>query len=76
MNLTGTIEREFERESHRIDQLIWDTMALRAGESVLFCGLTNNLEWIKRAAHIDVEVSVISDDLQHLGQASFIRGLL
>ncbi len=62
MDLSVTLAREFERESHRIDQMIWDAMGLRAGESVLFCGFANSLAWIKRAAGIGVRVSVISDD--------------
>lgn len=57
-----TIARAFELESHRIDQLIWDAMALRSGETALFCGFSNNLEWIKRAVGIGVIVSVISND--------------
>ncbi len=56
------LAREFERETHRIDQRIWDAMALRAGESVLFCGFANNLDWIKRAAAVGVDVSVIASD--------------
>jgi len=57
-----TLARAFERESHRIDQLIWDTMALRAGESVLFCGFENDISWIVRAVEIGVSVSVIASD--------------
>ena len=63
----ATLAREFERESYRIDQLIWDTMALRAGESVLFCGFSNNADWIKRAVAIGVDVSIIVDDPAVLG---------
>jgi hypothetical protein len=62
MNQTATLARDFERESYRIDQLIWDAMALRAGESALFCGFSNNAGWIKRAVAIGVRVSVIADD--------------
>jgi hypothetical protein len=68
----ATLAREFERESYRIDQLIWDAMALRAGESVLFCGFSNNAEWIKRAVAIGVDVSVIVDDPDALGD---LRGV-
>jgi hypothetical protein len=64
------LAREFERESHRIDQLIWDAMALRAGESALFCGFSNNAEWIKRAVAVGVDVSVIVDDPAALGELS------
>ena len=79
MNLSVTIEREFERESHRIDQLIWDALGLRSGESALFCGFANNREWIKRAVDIDVAVSVISDDAEAMreldgGPVTVVRG--
>src|SRR5450755_3239663 len=62
MDQTATLARDFERESYRIDQLIWDAMALRTGESALFCGFSNNAGWIKRAVAIGVRVSVIADD--------------
>jgi hypothetical protein len=62
MDQTAALAREFERETYRIDQLIWDAMALRAGETVLFCGYANNLDWIKRAASIGVNVTVISGE--------------
>lgn len=62
MDASVSIAHEFERESQRIDQQIWDALALRAGESALFCGFANNLEWIKRAAGIGVAVTVISDN--------------
>jgi hypothetical protein len=67
------ITNEFQRESRRIDQLIWDAMALVRGERVLFCGFANDGLWIKRALEIGVEVSVIESDpgkiaeLQNLG---------
>jgi hypothetical protein len=70
MNQTATLAREFERESFRIDQLIWDAMALRAGESALFCGLSNSAGWIKRAVAVGVDVSVIVDDPGALGDLS------
>ncbi|GAC1586273.1 MAG: hypothetical protein NVS3B28_09920 [Candidatus Velthaea sp.] len=59
MNDRVTLARDFERESHRIDQDIWDAMALRAGETVLFCGFHNDLDWIARAIGVGVRVSVI-----------------
>jgi hypothetical protein len=70
MNQTATLAREFERESFRIDQLIWDAMALRAGESALFCGVSNSAGWIKRAVAVGVDVSVIVDDPNVLGDLS------
>jgi hypothetical protein len=57
-----TLARAFERESHRIDQLIWDTMALRAGETVLFCGFENDVSWIARAVELGIVVSVVASD--------------
>ena len=68
MNQTATLAREFERESYRIDQLIWDAMALRSGESALFCGFANNTGWIKRAVEIGVDVSVIANDVTEIGE--------
>jgi hypothetical protein len=67
MDNTAELAREFERESNRIDQLVWDAMALRAGESALFCGCSNNVEWIKRAVEIGVNVSVVANDSVALG---------
>ncbi|HEY5349762.1 MAG TPA: methyltransferase domain-containing protein [Candidatus Lustribacter sp.] len=70
---------EFQRESRRIDQLIWDAMSLVHGERVLFCGFANDGLWVKRAAEIGVDVSVIESDeakiveLQGLGIAT-LRG--
>lgn len=59
---------EFQRESRRIDQLIWDAMSLVRGERVLFCGFANDGAWVKRAAEIGVEVSVIESDPQKLAE--------
>ncbi|MFN2459660.1 MAG: class I SAM-dependent methyltransferase [Candidatus Velthaea sp.] len=62
MNDRASGARDFELETHRIDQLIWDSIALRAGESVLFCGFANALDWIVRAVEIGANVSVITPD--------------
>jgi hypothetical protein len=59
---------EFQRESRRIDQLIWDAMSLVRGERVLFCGFANDGLWVKRAAEIGVEVSVIESDTAKLAE--------
>jgi ubiquinone/menaquinone biosynthesis C-methylase UbiE len=53
---------EFQRESRRIDQLIWDAMSLVEGERVLFCGFANDGLWVKRALEIGVDVNVIESD--------------
>jgi hypothetical protein len=64
MDQSTALARDFEQESYRIDQYIWDAMALRAGESALFCGLSNNTEWIKRAVAIGVDVTVIANETE------------
>src|SRR5579883_1664390 len=51
--------REFEREARRIDALTFETLALSAGESVVFCGFTGNADYIRRAIQIGCKVSVI-----------------
>jgi len=59
---------EFQRESRRIDQLIWDAMSLVHGERVLFCGFSNDGQWVRRAAEIGVDVSVIESDAAKLAE--------
>jgi hypothetical protein len=59
---------EFQRESRRIDQLIWDAMSLVRGERVLFCGFANDGQWVKRAQEIGVDVSVIESDAAKLAE--------
>ncbi|MGH7661360.1 MAG: class I SAM-dependent methyltransferase, partial [Vulcanimicrobiaceae bacterium] len=51
--------REFEHESRRIDALTFDTLALTAGESVVFCGFTGNIGYVRRAIEIGCKVAVI-----------------
>lgn len=79
MDNSGVLARDFERESHRIDQLIWDSMALHAGETVLFCGFGNDAAWIKRAVEVGVVASVIEsreDAIRQYGDfgVSVLRG--
>jgi hypothetical protein len=62
MDQTAALALEFQRETYRIEQHIWDAMALRAGESALFCGFANNIDWIKRAVAIGVTVTVMAND--------------
>ena len=59
---------DFQRESYRIDQMIWDAMALLHGERVLFCGFANDGAWVKRAAEIGVDVHVIESDEEKLSE--------
>src|ERR1700737_3813592 len=53
---------EFQTESYRIDQQIWDAIALGSGERALFLGQANDGAWIRRAVEIGVEVSVVASD--------------
>ena len=64
---------DFQRESHRIDQLIWDAMSLVAGERVLFCGYANDGAWVRRAIEIGVDVTVIESDADRLAQLAEAR---
>ncbi|MBV8300116.1 MAG: hypothetical protein JO083_11290 [Candidatus Eremiobacteraeota bacterium] len=50
---------EFQRESYRIDEQIWDALALRSGERALFLGLANDGAWIRRAVEIGADVTVL-----------------
>jgi hypothetical protein len=49
----------FQRESYRIDEQIWDALALRSGERALFLGVANDGAWIRRAIEIGVDVTVL-----------------
>jgi hypothetical protein len=51
---------DFERESYRIDEQIWDALALRSGERALFLGLANEGAWVARALEIGVDVTVLA----------------
>jgi hypothetical protein len=51
---------DFQRESYRIDQQIWDALGLRAGERALFLGLANDGAWAARAVEIGVDVTVLA----------------
>jgi len=51
--------QEFEHEARRIDALTFDTLALSAGESVVFCGFTGNIVYLRRAIDIGCKVAVI-----------------
>jgi hypothetical protein len=50
---------EFEREARRIDALTFETLALSAGESVVFCGYTGGGDYIRRAKALGCKVAVI-----------------
>jgi hypothetical protein len=49
----------FQRESYRIDEQIWDALALRSGERALFLGIANDGAWIRRAVEVGVDVTVL-----------------
>ena len=66
MDESTVLAVEFERESHRIDQLVWDAMAIRKGESVLFAGASIDPLWFVRAVQIGADVTVIESDGERL----------
>jgi hypothetical protein len=51
---------DFQRESYRIDEQIWSSLALRTGERELFLGVANEGAWIARAVEIGVDVTVVA----------------
>jgi hypothetical protein len=53
---------EFQRESYRIDEMIWNALALSTGERALFLGVANEGAWIERAVQIGLDVTVIASD--------------
>jgi hypothetical protein len=70
---------DFEREAFRIDQQIWDILALHEGETVLFCNFGKADAWIMRAIEIGCVVSVIDSDEDALRRhanigATVVRG--
>lgn len=50
---------EFEREARRIDALTFETLALSAGEAVVFCGFTAGGAYVRRAKELGCKVAVI-----------------
>ncbi len=52
----------FQRESYRIDEQIWNALALRKGERALFLGAANEGAWIARALEIGLAVTVLAGD--------------
>jgi hypothetical protein len=53
---------EFQRESYRIDEKIWNALALSTGERALFLGVANDGAWIERAVQIGLDVTVVTSD--------------
>jgi hypothetical protein len=53
---------EFQRESFRIDEQIWDALSLRSGETALFLGLANGGAWLGRAVEVGVRVWAVGSD--------------
>ncbi len=70
---------EFERESHYIDNLIWDALVIESGQHVLFCGYGDEAKWVKRAIDAGADVTVIEHreevirSFEHIG-ARLLRG--
>ncbi|HEX3466633.1 MAG TPA: hypothetical protein VHT05_00875 [Candidatus Elarobacter sp.] len=52
----------FQRESYRIDEQIWNALAVRRGERALFVGVANDGAWIARALEIGADVTVLAGD--------------
>ncbi|MBV8151199.1 MAG: hypothetical protein JOY59_06555, partial [Candidatus Eremiobacteraeota bacterium] len=50
---------EFEREARRIDALTFESLALEAGQSLLFCGFTAENTYIQKALELGCTVAVI-----------------
>jgi hypothetical protein len=70
---------DFQRESFRIDEQIWDALGLRSGDSVLFLGLANEGAWVQRALEVGVRVTAVGGDtatVDRIGKlgATAIRG--
>jgi len=57
-----TTPTDFQRESYRIDEQIWDALAFREGDRLLFLGVANDGAWIARAAEIGAKVDVVCGD--------------
>ena len=57
-----TSASEFQRESYRIDEQIWDALALRPGDRILVLGLANDGAWLKRAVEIGAVTTAIAAD--------------
>jgi hypothetical protein len=59
---------EFQRESYRIDEQIWNALALRTGERALFLGFANDGAWIARALEIGLDVTVLAGNNEAVAQ--------
>jgi len=59
---------DFQRESYRIDEQIWNALALRSGERALFLGLANEGAWVARALEIGIDVTVLAVNDKQLAQ--------
>jgi hypothetical protein len=57
-----TTPSDFQRESYRIDEQIWDALAFRPTDRLLFAGVANEGAWIARAREIGAHVDVICGD--------------
>ncbi len=57
-----TTPSDFQRESYRIDEQIWDALAFRSTDRILFAGVANDGAWIARAKEIGAQVDVVCGD--------------
>ncbi len=74
-----TSASDFQRESWRIDEQVWDALGLRSGERALFVGLAGEGAWVRRAVEVGVQVWAIGGDdatVARIGKlgATAIRG--
>ncbi len=64
-----TTPSDFQRESYRIDEQIWDALAFRSTDRILFAGVANDGAWIARAKEIGAQVDVICGDNAAIARA-------
>lgn len=64
----------FQRESYRIDEEIWASLALRSGERALFLGLANDGAWVARAVEIGARVDVVASDNEAMALVEKLGG--
>ncbi|HZO92397.1 MAG TPA: class I SAM-dependent methyltransferase [Candidatus Baltobacteraceae bacterium] len=74
-----TTPSDFQRESYRIDEQIWDALAFRPSDKLLFAGVANDGAWIARAKEIGAQVDVVCSESAHIAQvealgATALRG--
>jgi hypothetical protein len=76
---TAYSAEEFERESRRIESLVWGATGISEGESVLLCGMPNDESVPRRIAELGAKLTVIDSRDRGIKRAeeaglSVIRG--